>query len=66
MWGLIRSNVSKRCKELFQQTDKTDGEKIQTIAEGGDSQFPGSEFGNEAIEKTPKPLQVGKSMCSSS
>ncbi|VAI86408.1 unnamed protein product [Triticum turgidum subsp. durum] len=53
-----RGSPTKSRKELFQQTDKTDGEKIQTIAEGGDSQFPGSEFGNEAIEKTPKPLQV--------
>ncbi|KAI4974816.1 hypothetical protein ZWY2020_048423, partial [Hordeum vulgare] len=49
---------TKTRKELFQQTDKTDGEKIQTIAEGGDSQFPGSEFGDEAMVKTPKPLQV--------
>ncbi|KAM3210128.1 hypothetical protein ACQJBY_064265 [Aegilops geniculata] len=49
---------TKTRKELFQQTDKTDGEKIQTIAEGCDSQFPGSEFGDEAMEKIPKPLQV--------
>ncbi|VAI86399.1 unnamed protein product [Triticum turgidum subsp. durum] len=48
----------KTRKELFQQTDKTDGEKIQTIAEGCDSQFPGSEFGDEAMEKIPKPSQV--------
>ncbi|VAI86406.1 unnamed protein product [Triticum turgidum subsp. durum] len=49
---------TKTRKELFQQTDKTDGEKIQTIAEGCDSQFPGSEFGDVAMEKIPKPLQV--------
>ncbi|XBI37693.1 hypothetical protein VPH35_122933 [Triticum aestivum] len=47
---------TKTRKELFQQADKTDGEKIQTIAEGCDSQFPGSEFGDEAMEKIPNPF----------
>ncbi|XP_048540649.1 ubiquitin carboxyl-terminal hydrolase 16-like, partial [Triticum urartu] len=53
-----RGSPTKTRKELFEQTDKTDGEKIHTISEGGDSQFPGSEFGDKAMEKTPKPLKV--------
>ncbi|VAI74322.1 unnamed protein product [Triticum turgidum subsp. durum] len=53
-----RGSPTKTRKELFEQTDKTDGEKIHTISEGGDSRFPGSEFGDKAMEKTPKPLKV--------
>ncbi|PNT68481.1 hypothetical protein BRADI_3g41007v3 [Brachypodium distachyon] len=49
----IESRTSPRniCKKLFQETDKSDGEKLQTIADGG-------ELGDEAMEKNPEPLQV--------
>lgn len=52
-----------RNKSHGSQTDKSDGDnKIQTVAEGSTSQIPGSGLGDGAMEKTPRPLQVGKFM----
>ena len=56
-----------RNKSHGSQTDKSDGDnKIQTTAEGSTSPISGSGLGDGAMEKTPKPLQVGKSMRSCS
>ncbi|XP_062195322.1 ubiquitin carboxyl-terminal hydrolase 2-like [Phragmites australis] len=62
--GSLKSQPKKIAIQVFPANEQSNSEKIQTVAERGDSHLLGSELKDVVVEETPEPLEVGEFMCS--